>query len=61
MLGVYYEFPKIGSSLVISQVRGMPTTDEFQQQIEQHETQAYQYFALIMGVTVVISFLKGLI
>ena len=48
------------SQTLIAQIEGIPTTDEFQNQIEQYEGDAIQYFALIMGITVVISFIKSL-
>lgn len=38
----------------------MPTSGQFKAEIEKYEGQAITYFALIMSVTIITSFLKGL-
>lgn len=44
---------------VLAEVK-MPTSGEFKAQIEKYESDAISYFSLIMGVTIIASFLKGL-
>ena len=39
----------------------LPTSEEFKAQIEQYESEALGYFLLVMGVSVLTSFLKGLL
>ena len=57
MLGLYDEIPLV---VTIAQIENIPTTDEFRQQIEAYESDAINYFLLVMGVSVITSFLKNL-
>lgn len=58
MLGLYYELPPKSITLT-AQVNNLPSTDEFMSQIEQYEGDAITYFGVVMGVTIVVSFLKS--
>lgn len=58
MLGLHVQFSQ--DTLVLMQLETLPTTDEFIEQVTQYEGDAYNYFLLIMGVTVVTTFIRGL-
>lgn len=55
---MYDVFPSQFQTIAVIEV--LPTSEEFMTEIEQYEDQAIAYFGLIMGVTVVTSFIKGL-
>lgn len=59
MLGLYSELSS--PVQVVAQLETLPTTDEFIEQVTQYEGDAVNYFILIMGVTAVTVFIKGLI
>lgn len=46
------------NSQTLAQSITLPTTDEFHDEIAQYEAQAIQYFSLIMGVTIIVTFIK---
>lgn len=60
MLGMYFQFSQNSETVIFSAIQTLPTSDQFMKEIEKYEGQAVNYFLVIMSVTVVVSFLKGL-